>query len=63
MQQNLIKERPSCHRTILVAMASILPVRSQISTKPLASSRIISSVCEGQGVKRRRSVPDGTVGN
>src|SRR5690606_10886153 len=36
--------------------------RSQISTSALVSASIIASVCAGPGVKRRRSVPRGTVG-
>jgi len=37
-------------------------IRSQISTSAPVSSRIISSVWLGPGVKRSRSVPRGTVG-
>lgn len=42
--------------------ASLSSSRSQISTRALVSSRIISSVCAGPGVKRSLSVPRGTVG-
>ena len=34
----------------------------QISTSALVRSAIIASLCAGPGVKRRRSVPRGTVG-
>jgi hypothetical protein len=37
-------------------------IRLQISTRASTNSRIISVVCAGPGVKRRRSVPRGTVG-
>ena len=42
--------------------AFFISSRSQISASASVSSRIISSVCAGPGVKRRRSVPRGTVG-
>jgi hypothetical protein len=42
--------------------ASLISSRLQISTRAAVSSSIISALCCGPGVKRRRSVPRGTVG-
>jgi len=45
-----------------IQAASLVSIRLQISTRALTSSRIISGVWVGPGVKRSLSVPRGTVG-
>ena len=54
----VLPEKHSSH----AASASRISSRSQISTSAAVSSSIIASVWCGPGVKRRRSVPRGTVG-
>ncbi len=53
-----VRAAPQRHAALRRSSSS----RCQISTRASVSSTIIAGVCCGPGVKRRRSVPRGTVG-